>query len=62
MGDEKCKERGCQRERGHRGLHMARTWDSVNCQEIIDEWGAQALDEWAARCPHSIPTDKPGRP
>ena len=36
---QRCKERGCEREHGHRGLHMSRTWNTQSGSEIIDEWG-----------------------
>lgn len=38
VGDD-CHDRNCQREAGHGGPHMSRTWDSWNTQEIVDEWG-----------------------
>jgi hypothetical protein len=37
-GDSRCADRACQREHGHRGLHMSRSWDE-RLGEIVDEWG-----------------------
>lgn len=35
---DKCCDRNCQRENGHDGMHLSRTWDSFNAAEVVDEW------------------------
>lgn len=34
-----CADANCQREFGHHGLHMSRSWDAQAGLEIVDEWG-----------------------
>lgn len=33
-----CEDKGCQRESGHAGMHMARSLGFDNA-EVVDEWG-----------------------
>lgn len=37
-----CHDQRCEREDGHSGMHMSRTWDAQAGLEIVDEWGAKS--------------------
>ena len=32
------RDKGCQREDGHEGLHMSRYWNAMTSSEVLEEW------------------------